>query len=64
LTALLYQFLVGGAIFTLGIIIPWRSGDYSWSRREDRRTVGYMLAGFIIYLVGQVLWYCFGSGVI
>ncbi len=64
LTPLIYQFLVGGVIFTLGIAIPWLAGDYSWRRREDRLTVKYMLAGFIIYLAVQVIWHCYGGGVI
>jgi len=59
---LIYQFLVGGAIFALGLIIPWRSGDYSWEKREDRLTVIYMLLGFLLYLVLQLVWHLSALG--
>ena len=62
ITELLYQFLVGGAIFAFGLIIPWRAGDYSWGRREDRLTLILMLSCFFLYLVLQVMWYLYAVG--
>ena len=32
-TSLLYQFLVGGVVFAVGIAVPWRAGDYSLKNR-------------------------------
>ena len=61
---LLYQFVIGGIIFALGLVIPWRAGDYSWARREDRRTILFMLAGVVLYLVLQTLWQLSATGAI
>ena len=61
-TPLLYQFLVGGVFFTIGIVIPWRAGDYSWQRRSDRRLLLAMLAACVFYLVLQVGWHLFALG--
>jgi len=62
--SLVYQFLVGGIIFAFGFIIPWRAGDYSWRKREDRLTVIYMLLCFFLYLVLQTLWHLSALGTI
>lgn len=64
LGSFLYQFLVGGAIFLIGIVLPWRAGDYSWERREDRRTISLILLGCLLYLVFQGLWLLYGSGTV
>ena len=42
----------------------WAAARRHTKRREDRLTVWFMLTGFIAYLAVQVLWYCYGSGVI
>lgn len=60
LSSLLYQFLVGGAIFTIGLILPWRSGDYSIHNREDRLTLFFMCLAFLVYLLLQILWHLYG----
>lgn len=57
LTSLLYQFIVGGIIFAVGVAVPWRAGDYSWNKREDRRLLLFMLAGCVFYLILQTVWH-------
>jgi len=59
---LIYQFLIGGIIFFIGIVIPWRKGDYSWNKREDRLTLVYMILGFFLYLTLQTLWTLYAIG--
>jgi len=61
-TSLLYQFLVGGAFFTVGIAVPWWAGDYSWKKRGDRRLLLSMLAAFFLYLIMQSVWYLYATG--
>jgi len=61
---LVYQFVVGGIIFALGLIILWRAGDYSWARREDRLTIIYMLAGVALYFTIQALWHFWAAGTV
>ena len=62
LTSLLYQFIVGGIFFTVGVVIPWRAGDYSWQKRDDRRLLLSMLAACIFYLILQSAWHLYASG--
>ena len=59
---LLYQFLIGGIIFFIGIVIPWRQRDYSWKKREDRLTLVYMILGFFLYFILQTLWTLYAIG--
>jgi hypothetical protein len=60
--SLIYQFVIGGIIFFAGLIISWRSGDYSWTKREDRRTFVYLAGGFLLYLIFQTIWHFFALG--
>jgi len=53
---LIYQFTVGGIIFGIGLLIPWRKGDYIWHRKEDRLTLAAMIFAFFLYLGLQALW--------
>ena len=62
LMSLLYQFLVGGIFFTFGIVIPWRTKDYSWKRRGDRRLLLSMLAACLFYLILQSAWHLYAAG--
>jgi len=57
-----YQFVVGGAIFFLGIFLSWRTRDYSWHRKKDRRMLLLMVGGFFFYLIFQLIWYFAGMG--
>ena len=59
---LIYQFLIGGIIFFIGIVIPWRQRDYSWNKREDRLTLVYMILGLFLYLTLQTLWTLYAIG--
>jgi hypothetical protein len=54
---LIYQFVIGGLIFFIGFFLSWRSGDYSWKRRNDRLVSIYMFAGIFLYLVFQIVWH-------
>jgi hypothetical protein len=59
---LVYQFLIGGAIFFLGFILSWKSGDYSVKRKNDRSVSLYMILGFFLYLVFQTAWHFLAAG--
>jgi hypothetical protein len=61
-TSLLYQFLVGGLFFTVGIAVPWFSGDYTVKKRADRRLLFSMLAAAMVYLVLQSAWHLYAAG--
>lgn len=62
LLSLAYQFVIGGAIFFLGIILSWRTKDYSWQKKDDRRTLLFMIGGFLFYLFSQLMWHFAGAG--
>jgi hypothetical protein len=59
---LIYQFAVGGFIFAIGFLIPWRRGDYIWRRKEDRFTLLAMVFTVLVYFILQVLWNLYGLG--
>jgi hypothetical protein len=60
--SLVYQFLIGGLIFAVGVLLAWTSRDYSWGKKEDRLTFIYMLSGFFLYCVFQMLWHFHAIG--
>ena len=62
LTSLLYQFVVGGVFFTVGIAIPWRAGDYSLKKSGDRRLLLSMLVAALFYLALQSAWHLYAAG--
>lgn len=62
MAALLYQFLVGGLFFTVGIAVPWFSGDYTVKKRADRRLLFSMLAAAMFYLILQSAWHLYAAG--
>lgn len=59
---LIYQYVVGGIIFTIGFVLAWRSGDHSWKRREDRLTSIFLVVMAVVYFAGHVLWQLYGLG--
>ena len=61
-TPLLYQFLVGGIFFAVGVVIPWRAGDYSWQKRGDRWLLLSMLTACLFYLILQSAWHLYAGG--
>ena len=61
-TSLLYQFLVGGLFFSVGIAVPWFSGDYTVKKRADRRLLFSMLVAAMVYLVLQSAWHLYAAG--
>jgi hypothetical protein len=62
LLSLFYQFVIGGAIFFFGIFLSWRSKDYSLEKKDDRRTLFFMVGGFAFYFLFQLLWHFAGVG--
>ncbi|MBT3182199.1 MAG: hypothetical protein HN337_06815 [Deltaproteobacteria bacterium] len=52
----IYQFVVGGIIFALGIIIPLARGDVKWSRPGDRITLITILAGVTAFIIFFIAW--------
>lgn len=59
---LVYQFVIGGAIFFLGFILSWKSGDYSMQRKNDRSVSLFMVLGFFLYLIFQTTWLLLALG--
>lgn len=59
-----YEFVVGGLILLIGIILPWRSGDYSWKNRDQRNTTIMIIVLALVYFTGQLLWQLYGLGYI
>ena len=62
MTSLLYQFIVGGVFFTIGLVIPWGAGDLSWKKRGDRRLLVAMLVTCLFYLIAQSVWHLYAAG--
>lgn len=60
----IYEYVVGGLIFVIGLVLVWRSGDHSWKRREDRLTTILVIVVFFVYFIGQLLWQLYGLGYI
>lgn len=61
-TSLLYQFIVGGVFFVIGIAVPWRAGDYSLKKRGDRRLLVSIVLAALCYLVFQSAWHLYAAG--
>ena len=60
--SLVYQFVIGGAIFFLGIVLSWRTKDYSCQKKNERKILFFMIGGFVFYFVFQLLWHLAGIG--
>ena len=61
-TSLLYQFIVGGVFFAVGIAVPWRAGDYSLKKRADRRLLFSMVGAALCYLALHSAWHLYAAG--
>jgi hypothetical protein len=48
MVSFLYQELVGGAVFLLGMFLVWRSTELGWSGRRGRRV--WALVGGLLLL--------------
>ena len=60
--SLVYQFVIGGAIFFLGIFLSWRTKDYSFKNKDDRKILFFMIGGFALYFLFQWIWHIAGVG--
>jgi len=60
--SLVYQFIMGGAIFFLGIFLSLRTKDFSFKKKDDRRILFFMIGGVVFYFVFQLLWHLAGVG--
>jgi hypothetical protein len=58
----IYQYAVGGAIFSLAVFLAWRSGDYSWKNREDRATALFLVTILLFYFCGHLVWQILATG--
>lgn len=61
-TSLLYLLVVGGVFFAVGLVVPWRAGDFSWKKRGDRRLLLSMLAVCLFYLILLSAWHLYAAG--
>ena len=55
----LYQYLVGGLVFALGIAAAWRVGELGLERGAPRRRLLILLGGFLYFALLQgilLLW--------
>ena len=51
----LYQYLVGGVVFALGIAIAWRTGQVGTAPGAPRRRLVVLIGGFLLFAALQGL---------
>jgi hypothetical protein len=51
-----YQYILGGILFALGILIPLNKKALRLKRQEDRWTLRFLIVGFIIYATVHAVW--------
>ena len=44
-----YQYLVGGAIFAIGLLFTWRQGDVGLKDSRARRNTLLLIGGFALF---------------
>ena len=54
----LYQYIVGGAVFGLGVVLAWRTGEIGLDSPRNRRRLAVLLSGlaFFAALQGVLQW--------
>ena len=59
LDSFLYQYLVGGFVFAVGIYCGLRTGVFSWADADGRRRLGWMVLGLLFFVVlqGALVWF-------
>lgn len=55
----IYQFLAGGVLYAVGLVLPIMAGDVKWSRASDRRTIIWLIAGMVLFLSFFMVWQLF-----
>lgn len=58
----LYFFLVGTAVFLIGVVMPLIRKDLHWRKASDRKTLFWMIGGYLFYLVGYLAWQYYAIG--
>lgn len=51
----LYQYLVGGLVFAVGLAIVWRTGQVSLASGRPRRRLAVLIAGLAFFALLQGL---------
>ena len=57
----LYQYLVGGLVFVIGIVVAWRAGELGLRPKRLRRRLLVLLAGFFFFALLQGILLIWGS---
>lgn len=52
---LIYQYSIGGIVFTTAIIIAIRKGALSLKLRKDKRILFQLIGGFILYITIHII---------
>lgn len=50
LSSLIFQYVVGGIVFLVGMILVFKSDVVNLKLKQYRRAVGWMIAAFFIYV--------------
>ncbi len=53
MSSFLYQYLVGGAVFSFGLFLAWRSGEVGLATPRRRRRLAILLGGLAFFAVVQ-----------
>ena len=61
LDSFLYQYLVGGLVFAVGIYCGLRTGVFSWHDPQGQKRLLLMALGFLFFLVLQGAFVLFGK---
>ncbi len=49
----LYQYIVGGAVFKIGLDLAWKAGEVGIDTPRNRRRLGVFVGGFLFFAVLQ-----------
>ena len=49
----LYQYLVGGLVFLIGVAVAWRTGQLGWAPGRARRRLLVLVGGLVFFAALQ-----------